>query len=83
MAKVFYEDVFGNRIECDDEITALGPHPDLSGTSAQSPRDLRFQPIRFHSTEQPEMAPKKASGYSNAIDDPQWAAKHWPGNKKV
>jgi hypothetical protein len=81
MAKVFYEDVFGNKVECDDEITALGPNPNLIGTSAESPRDLQFQPIRFHAPQSP--TPKPQSGYSNPMDDPEYIAKFWPGNKGV
>lgn len=48
MAKQNFTDAFGNEIEVDDTITALGPSPNLIGTSAESPRDLRYQPIRFH-----------------------------------
>ena len=78
-----FTDAFGNVVECDDSVTALGPHPDLSGTSPNSPRDLRYQPIRFHSTEVPEMAPKKTSGYSNPIDNPEYIERHWPTRKTV
>jgi len=48
MAKQSFEDAAGNKIEVDDTVTALGPHPDLRGTSAESRRDLRYQPVRFH-----------------------------------
>jgi hypothetical protein len=82
MAKQTLKDAFGNHIECDDEVTALGPHPNLIGTSAQdSPRDMRFQPIRFHTPQAP--APKQPTGYGSGVDDEDWNKTFWPGNDSV
>jgi hypothetical protein len=70
--KVTYTDALGNIVIVDDEITALGPHPNLIGTSAESRRDLQFQPIRFHAPT--PQRPAEPSGYSNPVDSDEFRA---------
>lgn len=85
MAKIFYETPEG-KIELDDEITLLGPHPDLTGTSAESGFNPHFQRVRDPYGDRQralERQSRKISGYSNPVDDPKWQANHWPGNKPV
>jgi hypothetical protein len=90
MAKKTYIDATGAEVIVDDDVSLLGPHPDLKGTSSEykprpdspnSQRDMRFQPIRFHSPQSP--APKAKSGYGNPMDDLEYVEKFWPSKGNV
>ena len=86
MAKKIYTDAFGQEHEFDDEITLLGPNPDLTGTSAESNRDVRFQRISDPYGDRQraiERQARKTSGYSNPVDDTEYREKFWPGKGTV
>jgi len=81
MAKVFYEDVFGNQVECDDEITLLGPNPPISPESRVDSHQRIRDPYgdRQRALERDS---RKTSGFGNGdpsgtVDDPDWQAQHW------
>jgi hypothetical protein len=79
MARIVLQDAFGKDVVVDDEISLLGPHVDLTGTSAalNSRRDLNHQPIRFH-RDRPAIRQRVPSGYvGSAVDDPEYLRKHW------
>lgn len=81
-----YKDAAGNTVEVDDELTLLGPNPDLSGCSRESQMDTRFHFIRpFHTVPQdapdphsmgPQPQPME-SGYDNPVDDPEYLTRFW------
>lgn len=76
----------GSIVEVDDELTLLGPHPDLSGCSRESEMDPRFAFIRpFHTVapRQPDpqsMGPQPQpvqGGYDSEVDDPEYLTRFW------
>lgn len=86
MAKRIYTDAFGQDHECDDEITLLGPHVPVIGTSAESNLNPRYQPIRDPYGDRQralERESRKTSGFSNPVDDAEYIAQHWPSKGTV
>jgi hypothetical protein len=79
-----FTDAFGNVVECDDTVTALGPHPPLAGTSAESGFNPHYQQIRDpYGDRQRARENRKTSGYKNPVDDPEYREKHWPTRKTI
>lgn len=87
MAKVFYQDAFGNSHELDDEVTLLGPNPPISPESRVDAHQRIRDPYGDRQRAL-ERESRKTSGYGNGnpagtVDDAEWLAQHWPGNKPV
>ena len=65
MRKV-YTDAFGNEVIGDDEITLLGPSPDLRGTTADVPKFVRIKDPYGDRQRKIERSYRRQSGYGCA-----------------